>query len=118
MAWQKTGGRVHIRVPKKGSKEKLVELAAKNAEMILSQDKERIKKEEGRTIGAMKEIAGWLNLSGISRVEAYDISNISGFESVGSMIVYERGKPKRSDYRKFGSRRCRDQMTMPAWRRC
>ena len=69
--------------------------------MILSQDKERIKKEEGRTIGAMKEIAGWLNLSGISRVEAYDISNISGFESVGSMIVYERGKPKRSDYRKF-----------------
>lgn len=98
---KKRGGRVHIRVPKKGSKEKLVELAAKNAEMILSQDKERIKKEEGRTIGAMKEIAGWLNLSGISRVEAYDISNISGFESVGSMIVYERGKPKRSDYRKF-----------------
>ncbi len=98
---QKRGGRVHLRVPKKGTKEKLVELAAKNAHMILSQDKERIKKEEGRTIGAMKELSGWLSLPELVRVEAYDISNISGFESVGSMIVYERGRPKRSDYRKF-----------------
>ena len=93
--------RVYIRVPKKGTKEKLVELAAKNAGMILSQDKDRIKREEGRTIGAMKEIAGLLGLENIVRVEAFDISNISGFESVGSMIVYERGRPKRSDYRKF-----------------
>lgn len=97
----KKGAKVYIRVPKKGTKEKLVELAGKNAAMILNQDKERIKKEEGRTIGAMKEIAEWLNLSDLARVEAFDISNISGFESVGSMIVYERGKPKRSDYRKF-----------------
>jgi excinuclease ABC subunit C len=95
------GGRVHIRVPRKGSKEKLVELAAQNAQIVLNQDKDRIKREEGRTIGAMKEIAGLLGMEGINRVEAYDISNISGFESVGSMIVYERGKPKRSDYRKF-----------------
>ena len=97
----KRGGRVYIRVPKKGTKEKLVELAAKNAEIVLEQDKDRMKREEGRTIGAMKEIASLLGIENISRVEAYDISNISGFEAVGSMIVYERGKPKRSDYRKF-----------------
>ena len=97
----KRGGRVYIRVPKKGTKEKLVELAARNAQIVLNQDKERIKREEGRTIGAMKEIAGLLGLENVSRVEAYDISNISGFESVGSMIVYEKGKPKRNDYRKF-----------------
>ena len=95
--WQK----VHIKVPKKGTREKLVELATQNAEIVLRQDKDRIKREEGRTIGAMKEIAGWLDLPDLVRVEAYDISNISGFESVGSMAVFERGKPKRSDYRKF-----------------
>ena len=78
-----------------------MELARKNAALVLSQDKEKIKREEGRTIGAMKEIASLLGLSGISRVEAFDISNTNGFESVGSMVVYERGKPKRSDYRKF-----------------
>ena len=95
------GHRVYLRVPKIGTKEKLVELAKKNAAMVLSQDKERIKREEGRTIGAMKEISTLLGLSDISRVEAFDISNTNGFESVGSMVVYERGKPKRSDYRKF-----------------
>lgn len=97
----KKGNKVHIRVPKKGTKEKLVELAEKNAALVLSQDRERIKREEGRTIGAMKEIAGWLELPGIERIEAFDISNTNGFESVGSMIVYEKGKPKNSDYRKF-----------------
>ncbi len=95
------GSRVHIRVPKKGTKEKLVELAAKNAALVLSQDKEKIKREEGRTIGAVKEIASLIGIEGISRMEAYDISNISGFANVGSMVVYEKGKPKRSDYRKF-----------------
>ena len=95
------GQKVHICVPKKGEKEKLVERAQKNAKMVLDQDKERIRREEGRTIGAMKEIAGLLNLPEISRVEAYDISNISGFQTVGSMVVFEKGKPKRSDYRKF-----------------
>lgn len=93
--------RVHIRVPKKGTKEKLVELSKENAWMVLSKDRERIKREEGRTIGAVKEIEDWLGLKDIVRMEAYDISNISGFESVGSMVVYEKGKPKRSDYRKF-----------------
>ena len=95
------GSRVYIRVPKKGTKERLVELAAKNAALVLSQDKEKIKREEGRTIGAAKEIAALIGIEGISRMEAYDISNISGFANVGSMVVYEKGKPKRSDYRKF-----------------
>ncbi len=98
---QKKGQKVYVRVPKIGQKEKLVELAAKNAHLVLSQDKEKIKREEGRTIGAAKEIASWLDLPHILRIEAFDISNISGFENVGSMVVYERGKPKRSDYRKF-----------------
>lgn len=98
---ERKGLRVRIRVPKIGSKEKMVELAAQNAKLILSQDKEKLKREEGRTIGAVKEIAGWLGLSCVDRMEAFDISNISGFENVGSMVVYEKGKPKRSDYRKF-----------------
>ena len=93
--------KVHIVVPKKGTKEKLVELAWENARMVLEKDRERIKREEGRTIGAVHEVEDWLGLKGLNRMEAFDISNISGFESVGSMIVYEKGKPKRSDYRKF-----------------
>ena len=93
--------RVHIKIPKKGEKEKLVELARKNAALVLSTDKERLKREEGRTIGAVKEIEKLLGLQNIVRMEAYDISNTSGFASVGSMIVYEKGKPKRTDYRKF-----------------
>lgn len=97
----KKGARVHLRVPLKGSKEKLVELAAKNAALVLSQDRERIRREEGRTIGAVKEIEDLLGLKGLSRMEAFDISNTSGFANVGSMVVYEKGKPKRSDYRKF-----------------
>ena len=95
------GSRVYLRVPRKGYKEKLVELAAQNAQLVLSQDKERIKREEGRTIGAVREIAALLELESIQRMEAFDISNISGFANVGSMVVYEKGKPKRSDYRKF-----------------
>lgn len=95
------GQKVRFVVPKMGEKERLVELAKKNAKMVLSQDKEKIKREELRTIGAMNQIGSWIGLSGIKRVEAYDISNISGFESVGSMIVYENGRPKRNDYRKF-----------------
>ena len=98
---KKRGQKVYIRVPKKGTKEKLVELAAQNARMVLSQDREKMKREEGRTIGALKEIGELLGLEEISRVESYDISNISGYESVGSMVVYEKGKPKRNDYRKF-----------------
>lgn len=93
--------KVYIKIPKKGEKEKLVELARTNAALVLNTDKERLKREEGRTIGAVKEIEKLLGLSDLMRMEAYDISNISGFDSVGSMIVYEKGKPKRNDYRKF-----------------
>ncbi len=95
----------------KREKEKLVELAAKNAKMVLEKDKERIKREEGRTIGAVKEIEKLLGLNNLVRMEAYDISNTNGFASVGSMIVYERGKPKRNDYRKF-QQVCRGRMIM------
>ena len=93
--------RVRIKIPKIGEKEKLVELARKNAALILNTDKERLKREEGRTIGAVKEIEKLLGLKELVRMEAFDISNTSGFASVGSMIVYEKGKPKRTDYRKF-----------------
>ena len=98
---EKRGGKVSIIVPKKGQKERLVELAHKNAAMVLTKDMEKIKREEERTTGAMKQICGWLGLKDISRVESYDISNISGFQSVGSMVVFDDGKPKKSDYRKF-----------------
>lgn len=98
---EKRGQRVYIRVPKRGTKEKLVELAAKNAELVLNQDREKIRREEGRTTGAVREIEELLGISGITRIEAFDISNTSGYESVGSMIVYEKGSPRRSDYRKF-----------------
>lgn len=98
---ERKGSRVYIRIPKIGAKEKLVELAAKNAMLVLSQDKERIRREEGRTIGAAKEIASLLGLEEVNRMEAFDISNISGFANVGSMVVFEKGKPKKSDYRKF-----------------
>lgn len=99
----KRGAKVRIFNPKKGEKEKLVELAAKNAEMVLSQDKEKIKREEERTLGAVKSIFDMLSLPERNnyRIEAYDISNTSGLQSVGSMIVYENGRPKRNDFRKF-----------------
>ena len=97
----KRGSRVYLLAPQKGQKEKLVELAASNAAIALSQDKEKIKKEEGRTIGAVRELEAILGMKGLNRMESYDISNTSGFENVGSMVVYDKGKPKRSDYRKF-----------------
>lgn len=97
----KRGTKVYLHIPKKGEKEQLVELAKKNASMVLQKDSEKIKREEARTFGAMKEISKWLHLENLQRIEAYDISNISGFESVGSMVVYENGKAKKADYRKF-----------------
>ena len=98
---KRRGQGVKFVIPKKGQKERLVELAAKNALLVLSQDKEKIKREELRTIGAMNQSGEGRGLSGVRRIEAFDISNISGFESVGSMVVYEDGRPKRNDYRKF-----------------
>lgn len=98
---ERRGSKVSLLIPQRGRKERLVELAHKNAELVLSQDMEKIRREEERTTGAMQEISEWLGLSQIHRVESYDISNISGFQSVGSMVVFEQGRPKRSDYRKF-----------------
>lgn len=98
---QKRGGRVKILVPQRGDKERMIELAEKNASMVLQQDAEKIKREEARTTGAVKQIAQWLDMPQLYRIESYDISNTSGFESVGSMVVYENGRPKKNDYRKF-----------------
>ena len=98
---EKRGQRVYIKVPIRGQKNKLVEMAEKNARLVLEQDKERIKKEQGRTIGAVKEIGKLLGLPQIERMEAYDISNINGYQTVGSMIVFVHGRPLKSDYRKF-----------------
>ncbi len=98
---ERRGNKVRILIPQKGLKERMVELAEKNAELVLNKDRERIKREEGRTIGAMRELAELLGMQELGRVEAFDISNISGFQSVGSMVVFEKGKPVKSDYRKF-----------------
>jgi excinuclease ABC subunit C len=98
---KKKGSHVAIRIPQKGMKEKLAEMAEENAQIVLSRDRERMKREELRTLGAVREIAEMLAIPCADRMEAFDISNISGFDSVGSMIVYEKGKPKRTDYRKF-----------------
>ncbi|MFV0344117.1 MAG: excinuclease ABC subunit UvrC [Anaerocolumna sp.] len=97
----KRGQKVYIKTPVKGEKERLVELARKNASLVLQQDTEKIKREEAKTTGALSFIGEILHIPGLKRIEAFDISNISGFESVGSMVVYENGKPKRNDYRKF-----------------
>lgn len=97
----KRGQKVSILVPKMGEKERLVELAEKNASMVLQKDGERIKREEAKTIGAVRQIGQLLNIPSICRMESFDISNINGFQSVGSMVVFENGKPKRNDYRKF-----------------
>ncbi len=97
----KRGQKVYLHVPKKGNKEKLVELAKKNALLILNKDAEKLKREEARTTGALKELANYLDLPLISRIESFDISNTAGFETVGSMVVFEQGKVKKSDYRKF-----------------
>ncbi len=95
------GKRVHIVVPKKGEKERLVELAEKNASLVLQKDSERIARQEKKTKGALKELADVLELKQLYRMESFDISNINGFENVASMVVFEGGKPKKADYRKF-----------------
>ena len=101
--WMSTqnASKVTLTVPQKGKKEKLVELASENARIKLDRDIEKLKRNRDRTEGAAQEIAQILGLSDVHRMEAYDISNISGFESVGSMVVYEDGRPKPNEYRKF-----------------
>ena len=99
---QKRGNKVTFTTPKKGEKHKLVQLAWKNAMISFEQSGERLKREEQKTIGAIQEIQQALHLpQTLQRVEAYDISNTQGFESVGAMVVFENGKAKYSDYRKF-----------------
>lgn len=97
----KRGGKVSIKTPVKGQKEKMLLLAHQNAEMLIKRDAEKHKAEEARTKGATKELAKLLGIEKADRIESYDISNTQGFNSVGSMIVYEGGKPRKSDYRKF-----------------
>lgn len=97
----KRGHKVYFHYPKRGQKERMLELAKRNARMVLTKDAEKLKEERARTIGAMEEIQGLIGLTGLSRVESYDISNINGFETVGSMVVFEDGKAKKNDYRKF-----------------
>ncbi len=99
--FKRKGSRVVIRIPKKGLLRKLVLLAKENATNVLRKDLNRIKRDQIRTTGAAEEIRAILSLPKLSRVEAFDISNISGFESVGSMVVFENGRPKKNDYRKF-----------------
>lgn len=98
---KRRGTNVKILVPQKGDKHKLLKLAEDNAKLVLEQDMERIKRQEKRTIGATKEIAEILGIESASRMEAFDISNISGTLSVASMVVFENGKPKKNAYRKF-----------------
>ena len=98
---QKKEQRVHILIPQKGEKHKLIELAKENAKLVLHQDLEKLQREEARTIGAAQEIADLIGIEKAQRIEAYDISNISGVNAVASMVVFEQGKAKRSDYRKF-----------------
>lgn len=98
---EKRGQRVHILTPQKGEKHKLIDLAKENASMVIHQDLEKLKREEARTSGAAQEIADLIGIPNANRIEAYDISNTSGVNSVASMVVFEQGKAKRSDYRKF-----------------
>lgn len=98
---KKRGHKVFFRHPKRGEKVRLLDLAKRNAHMVLAQDAEKLKQEREKTLGAMEEIEGLLGLQGLNRVESYDISNINGFETVGSMVVFEKGRAKKNDYRKF-----------------
>ena len=95
------GGRVHIITPQKGEKHKMIDLARENASVVLSRDLEKLKREEARTVGAAKELAGMLGLPSADRLEAFDISNTSGYQSVASMVVFEKGRARKNAYRKF-----------------
>ena len=97
----KRGSKVIFAMPKRGSKHQMMELARKNAQNVLAQDSEKLKREERRTTGAVHELEQALGIENLNRMEAFDISNTNGIESVGSMVVFEDGKPKKNDYRKF-----------------
>lgn len=96
------GQRVNLLIPQKGEKHKLVEMAVNNAEITLEKFGEFMLREKARTTGALEEIEQAMGLDfKLNRIESYDISNTQGFQSVASMVVFEEGRPKRSDYRKF-----------------
>ena len=97
----KRGAKVVFQTPKRGSKHQMMELAYKNAQNVLIKDSEKLKREEHRTIGAVHELEQLLGIRGLNRMEAFDISNTNGYENVASMVVFEKGKARRSDYRKF-----------------
>ncbi len=95
------GLKVTFIIPKKGMKNRLLKLAKKNAELILNTDREKLRHNEEKYRNAVKELADAIGIEKADRIESFDISNISGFESVGSMVVFEGGRSKNSDYRKF-----------------
>ena len=101
MLSRRRGSMVNLFIPQKGDKKKLLELAYDNAKLVLNQDIERMKRKEKRTTLAVGEIADALGIKTADRMEAYDISNISGTLGVASMVVFEKGEPKRKAYRKF-----------------
>lgn len=98
---ERRGGRVHIITPQKGEKSKMIDLARENAAVVLSRDLEKIKREDARTVGAANELAQMLGLPKADRLEAFDISNTSGYQSVASMVVFEKGRARKNAYRKF-----------------
>lgn len=93
--------RVYVISPQKGEKKGIVKLACQNASEVLVKDSEKLLREQQTTVNAARELGELIGIGMPHRIECYDISNISGFESVGSMTVFEDGKPKNSDYRKF-----------------
>lgn len=100
--FKKRGGRVYIRVPRRGDKQKLVEMVHQNALAELQHHQLSRRKEETMTTGALEELKQALGLIALpQRIEAYDISNILGTDMVGSLVVFEGGRPKPSDYRRF-----------------
>jgi excinuclease ABC subunit C len=99
---EKRGGPVHLRTPQRGEKRDLMELAGRNAGETLAREQARWLADQGKTLAALEELAAALDLPGSPfRIECYDISNFQGAESVGSMVVFEDGKPRSGEYRRF-----------------
>ena len=96
------GGPVHLRIPQRGEKRELMALATRNAAETLAREQARWLADHGKTLAALEELAEALGLPGPPlRIECYDISNFQGSESVGSMVVFEDGKPRSGEYRRF-----------------
>ena len=99
---ERRGGPVHLHVPQRGEKRELLALATRNAGETLAREQARWLADQGKTLAALEELAAALDLPGPPlRIECYDISNFQGSESVGSMVVFEDGKPRSGEYRRF-----------------